>query len=124
MWRARIEPLLPDLTPKRGGRSRDHREVIEAIAFESRTGMRWIHLPGKYEPHVRGYRPKAVPCGSTARHRRRPRRDYQARHGHTVDDRRPALPASALFTAKADKSRKPLVNVMDAIRGERAVRPL
>lgn len=64
VWWARIEPLLSDLTPKRGGRSRDHREVIEAIAFESQTGMRWIHLPGKYEPHVRGYRPKAVPCGT------------------------------------------------------------
>ncbi|MFF4464229.1 transposase [Streptomyces mirabilis] len=33
---ARIEPLLPDRTPKRGGRRRDHREVIEAIAFKSR----------------------------------------------------------------------------------------
>ncbi|WP_394816267.1 hypothetical protein [Streptomyces mooreae] len=31
---ARIEPLLPDRTPKRGGRWRDHREVIDAIAFK------------------------------------------------------------------------------------------
>ncbi|MFF3817929.1 transposase [Streptomyces bluensis] len=30
---ARIEPLLPDRTPKRGGRWRDHREVIDAIAY-------------------------------------------------------------------------------------------
>ncbi|MCZ4507906.1 transposase [Streptomyces sp. ActVer] len=66
---ARIEPLLPDRTPKRGGRSRDHREVIEAIACKSQTGIQWIHLPEKYEPHARGYRPRAVPCGSTARHR-------------------------------------------------------
>ncbi|MFJ5731483.1 transposase [Streptomyces paradoxus] len=29
---ARIEPLLPDRTPKLGGRWRDHREVIDAIA--------------------------------------------------------------------------------------------
>ncbi|MET9463176.1 transposase, partial [Streptomyces canus] len=35
---ARIEPLLPDRTPKRGGRWRDHREVIDAIAFKFQTG--------------------------------------------------------------------------------------
>ncbi|MGW0477098.1 hypothetical protein [Streptomyces coeruleorubidus] len=33
---ARIEPLLPDRTPKRGGRWRDHRDLIDAIAFLSR----------------------------------------------------------------------------------------
>ncbi|WP_443068961.1 IS5 family transposase [Streptomyces sp. NBC_01361] len=45
---ARIEPLLPDRTPKRGGRWRDHREVIDAIAFKFRTGTQWVHLPEKY----------------------------------------------------------------------------
>ncbi|WP_398657398.1 transposase, partial [Streptomyces shenzhenensis] len=35
---ARIEPLLPDRTPRRGGRWRDHREVIDAIAFKFQTG--------------------------------------------------------------------------------------
>ncbi len=35
---ARIEPLLPDRTPKRGGRWRDHRQVIDAIAFKFQTG--------------------------------------------------------------------------------------
>ncbi|MEU3044596.1 transposase [Streptomyces diastaticus] len=35
---ARIEPSLPDRTPKRGGRWRDHREVIDAIAYEFQTG--------------------------------------------------------------------------------------
>ncbi|MGW0900047.1 transposase [Streptomyces goshikiensis] len=35
---ARVEPLLPDRTPKRGGRWRDHRQVIDAIAFKYRTG--------------------------------------------------------------------------------------
>ncbi|MFM9369182.1 transposase [Streptomyces sp. Da 82-17] len=45
MW-ARIEPLLPDRTPKRGGRWRDHREVIDAIAFKFQTGTQWVHLPG------------------------------------------------------------------------------
>ncbi|MFB7541426.1 IS5 family transposase [Streptomyces zaomyceticus] len=43
--RARIEPLLPDRTPKRGGRSRDHRQVIDAIAFKYRTGTLWLDLP-------------------------------------------------------------------------------
>ncbi|MES4906154.1 MULTISPECIES: IS5 family transposase [unclassified Streptomyces] len=45
---ARIEPLLPDRTPMRGGRWRDHREVIDAIAFKFQTGTQWVHLPEKY----------------------------------------------------------------------------
>ncbi|WP_435896943.1 IS5 family transposase [Streptomyces niveus] len=45
---ARIEPLLPDRTPKRGGRWRDHREVIDAIAFKFQTGTQWVYLPEKY----------------------------------------------------------------------------
>ncbi|MHA5047740.1 transposase [Streptomyces sp. SD15] len=44
---ARIEPLLPDRTPKRGGRWRDHREVIDAIAFKFQTGTQWVYLPEK-----------------------------------------------------------------------------
>ncbi|MFF3467627.1 transposase [Streptomyces sp. NPDC002619] len=45
---ARIEPLLPDRTPKWGGRWRDHREVIDAIDFKFQTGTQWVHLPEKY----------------------------------------------------------------------------
>ncbi|MEU7315319.1 IS5 family transposase [Streptomyces sp. NPDC007083] len=45
---ARIEPLLPDRTPKRGGRWRDHREVIDATACKFQTGTQWVHLPEKY----------------------------------------------------------------------------
>ncbi|MEU1802759.1 transposase [Streptomyces sp. NPDC019937] len=45
---ARIEPLLPDRTPKRGGRWRDHREVIDTIAFKFQTGTQCVHLPEKY----------------------------------------------------------------------------
>ncbi|MEU3920818.1 transposase [Streptomyces sp. NPDC029004] len=45
---ARIEPLLPDRTPKRGGRWRDRREVMDAIAFKFRTGTQWVYLPEKY----------------------------------------------------------------------------
>ncbi|MFC9627897.1 transposase [Streptomyces mirabilis] len=44
---ARIEPLLPDPTPKRGGRWRDRRQVIDAIAFKFQTGTQWVHLPDK-----------------------------------------------------------------------------
>jgi transposase len=42
---AKIEPLLPARTPKRGGRWRDHRQVIDAIAFKYRTGTPWTDLP-------------------------------------------------------------------------------
>ncbi|MFC9932298.1 IS5 family transposase [Streptomyces sp. NPDC127190] len=45
---ARVEPLLPDRTPKPGGRWRDHHEVIDAIAFKFQTGTQWVHLPEKY----------------------------------------------------------------------------
>ncbi|WP_107105470.1 transposase [Streptomyces roseifaciens] len=45
---ARIEPLLPDRALKRGGRWRDHREVIDAIAWKFQTGSQWVHLPEKY----------------------------------------------------------------------------
>ncbi|MEU1791192.1 transposase [Streptomyces sparsogenes] len=41
---ARVEPLLPDGTPMRGGRWRDHREVIDTIAFTLQTGTQWVHL--------------------------------------------------------------------------------
>ncbi|MET7636509.1 transposase, partial [Streptomyces sp. NPDC005245] len=34
--------------PRRGGRWRDHREVIDAIAWKFQTGSQWIHLPEKY----------------------------------------------------------------------------
>ncbi|WP_107501596.1 transposase [Streptomyces viridosporus] len=40
----RIEPLLPDRIPKRGGRWRDHPEVIDAIALKFQTGTQWTHL--------------------------------------------------------------------------------
>ncbi|WP_420713601.1 IS5 family transposase [Streptomyces sp. WM4235] len=40
-----MEPLLPVRAPKRGGRWRDHRQVIDAIAFKYRTGTPWMDLP-------------------------------------------------------------------------------
>lgn len=45
---ARIEPLLPDRTPRRGGRWRSHRVVIDAIAFKFQSGTQWVHLPERY----------------------------------------------------------------------------
>ncbi|WP_430381928.1 IS5 family transposase [Streptomyces bauhiniae] len=40
--------MLPDRRPKRGGRWRDHREVIDAIAYKFQTGTQWVHLPKRY----------------------------------------------------------------------------
>lgn len=47
MW-ARLEPLLPDRTPKQGGQWRDHREVVEAIIWRFRTGSPWRDLPADF----------------------------------------------------------------------------
>lgn len=44
---ARIEPLLPDRTPKRGGQWRDHR-AGNAIVWKCQTESQWVHLPEKY----------------------------------------------------------------------------
>src|SRR4051812_50227470 len=46
---ARIEPLLPE-TGQRGGRWRDHRQVINAILWQSKTGVPWRGLPERYGP--------------------------------------------------------------------------
>lgn len=47
MW-ARLEPLLPDRTPRRGGQWRDHRDVVEAIIWRTRTGSPWRDLPADF----------------------------------------------------------------------------
>jgi transposase len=46
----RIKPLLPCSEGRRGGRWRDHREVIEAIAWRYRTGSPWRDLPAEFGP--------------------------------------------------------------------------
>ena len=44
MWDV-LEPLLTDRTPRRGGQWIDHREVLEAIIWRTRTGSPWRDLP-------------------------------------------------------------------------------
>lgn len=43
-----IEPLLPDRTPQRGGRWRDHRTMLEAMVWRFRVGAPWRDLPEHY----------------------------------------------------------------------------
>ncbi|MFD6992773.1 transposase [Streptomyces sp. NPDC059943] len=45
---ARIEPLLPDRAPRRGGRWRDHRQVIDAIVWKYRSGSPWMDMPAEF----------------------------------------------------------------------------
>ena len=47
MW-ARIEPLLPDRAPRRGGQWSEHRVVVEAICWRFRTGSPWRDLPSDF----------------------------------------------------------------------------
>ena len=45
---ARLEPLLPDRTPRRGGRWLDHRRVINGVLWRTRTGAPWRDVPPCY----------------------------------------------------------------------------
>ncbi|MDT0393005.1 IS5 family transposase [Streptomyces sp. DSM 41921] len=46
---ARIEPLLPDRTPRRAGPWRDHRQVTDGIPFKYPTGTPWMNLPQHFD---------------------------------------------------------------------------
>ena len=46
---ARIAPFLPE-NGRRGGRWRDHREVVNGILWKLRTGAPWRDLPERYGP--------------------------------------------------------------------------
>ncbi len=48
--RARLEPLLPSSNGVRGRPFRDHRQVLEGIAFRYRTGCAWRDLPEEFGP--------------------------------------------------------------------------
>jgi len=45
---ARLEPLLPDQTPRRGGRWADHRTVLNGVFWRTRCGLPWRDLPPRY----------------------------------------------------------------------------
>ncbi|MFC5994320.1 IS5 family transposase [Pseudonocardia hispaniensis] len=45
---ARVEPLLPDTTSRRGGRWADHRTVLNAVFWRTRCGAPWRDLPKSY----------------------------------------------------------------------------
>jgi transposase len=45
---ARLEPLLPDRTPRRGGRWADHRQVLNGVFWRTRCGLPWRDLPTQY----------------------------------------------------------------------------
>jgi transposase len=57
---ARLAPLLPATTPRRGGRWRDHRQVLNGILFRVRTGIPWRDLPERYGPWQTVYKLQAV----------------------------------------------------------------
>lgn len=52
----RIAPLLPSLKPQRGGRWRDHRQVINGILFRIRAGCPWRDVPDRYGPYQTLYK--------------------------------------------------------------------
>lgn len=47
---ALLEPLLPDRTPRRGGRWSDHRLIVDAVRWRTRTGCPWRDLPERFGP--------------------------------------------------------------------------
>ncbi len=49
MWEL-VEPELPSGAGRRGRPWRDHRQVLEAIAWRFRTGCPWRDLPAEFGP--------------------------------------------------------------------------
>ncbi|MBW8805110.1 MAG: transposase [Catenulisporales bacterium] len=90
---ARIEPLLPDRSPRRGGRWRDRREVIDAVAWKYRTGLPWTDMPEQFGSWKGMYTRISSGAGSppdTTRARRStlPRSMSQASSSGRTDDPR------------------------------------
>ncbi|GAA4259888.1 hypothetical protein GCM10022255_086380 [Dactylosporangium darangshiense] len=46
----RLAPLLPSVAPQRGGRWRDHRQVINGILWRIDNGAKWREVPQRYGP--------------------------------------------------------------------------
>jgi transposase len=51
----KIQPLLPDNAGKRGGRFKDHRQVLNGILWVIRTGAPWRDIPERYGPYQTCY---------------------------------------------------------------------
>ena len=66
---ARIETLLP-ATGGRGGRWRDHRQVINAILWQAKTGVPWRDLPERYGPWKTAHESRLLPRPARPRLRR------------------------------------------------------
>jgi transposase len=47
---ARVEPLLPSSDGQRGRPFRNHRQVVEGIAYWYRCGIAWRDLPEQFGP--------------------------------------------------------------------------
>jgi transposase len=45
---ARLEPLLPDQAPRRGGRWTDHRMVLNGMFWRTRCGVPWRDVPPSF----------------------------------------------------------------------------
>ena len=45
---ARLEPLLPDQTPRRGGRWADHRTILNGMFWRTRCGVPWRDVPPSF----------------------------------------------------------------------------
>ena len=50
-----MQTLLPSSAGRRGGRWRDHRQVVEAICWKYRTGTPWRRLPAQFGPWQTAY---------------------------------------------------------------------
>lgn len=46
----RLQPLLPSMDPQRGGRWRDHRQVLNGILWRTENGAKWHQVPDRYGP--------------------------------------------------------------------------
>ncbi|MFF1510798.1 IS5 family transposase [Streptomyces sp. NPDC058326] len=121
---ARIEPLLPDRTPRPGRRWRDHRQVIDAIAFKYRTGTPWMDLP----THFGSWKDRPQPAAEMGRRRhlgeglhrparpgRRRRRPRPGRRGRL--HRRPGSPARRRGPSKGAPAGEPDDHALGRSRG-------
>jgi transposase len=46
----RLAPLLPSMAPQRGGRWREHRQVLNGILWRIDNGAEWDQIPERYGP--------------------------------------------------------------------------